>query len=407
MTEREFAIEVVQRLHDAGYESYWAGGCVRDQLLNLEPADYDVATAATPDQVKALFRRTVEVGLSFGVVEVLGPQKHKIQVATFRNDGNYSDGRRPDSVSFSSAEEDADRRDFTINGLFFDPLQNRVIDFVSGQKDLENRILRAIGKPRDRFREDKLRMLRAVRLAARFQLEIEAQTAEAIREMAPQIDVVSPERIAEEFRKMLVNAHRARALDLLFELHLALPIFPEFSDPRFHREEVTEQLKRMTLSSFEVAFSLLFGFLRPVPSEMPSRKTPIHDLCRRLKLSNEERERIEWLVKNQDAFRNLASQPFSRYQPLVIHPGIQDLLELHKRNGLESDAQGAEAILRDYPPEKLNPVPLITGEDLLERNVPAGPKFKEILQTIRNQQLDKKLNDREEALRCLDKFITQ
>src|SRR5580704_6061565 len=159
MTERDFAIEVVRRLRDAGFEAYWAGGCVRDELLGLEPTDYDVACDARPEQVRHIFRRTVEVGLSFGVVEVLGPRPLKVQVATFRSDGKYSDGRRPDDVVFSTAAEDAKRRDFTINGMFFDPLEKRLIDFVGGQEDLKSRILRAIGNPIDRFAEDKLRML--------------------------------------------------------------------------------------------------------------------------------------------------------------------------------------------------------------------------------------------------------
>src|SRR4051794_13272538 len=168
-SERDFATEVVRRLRDAGHEALWAGGCVRDELLGLVPRDYDVATSARPEEVRRLFRRTVAVGMSFGVVEVLGPRTdagvHKVQVATFRSDGAYSDGRHPDAVVFSSAEEDARRRDFTINGMFFDPLAGRLIDHVGGRQDLEGRVLRAIGEPRERFGEDKLRMLRAVRLA--------------------------------------------------------------------------------------------------------------------------------------------------------------------------------------------------------------------------------------------------
>ena len=203
MSEREFAIDVVRRLRESGYEALWAGGCVRDELLGLSPADYDVATSARPQQVSAVFRKTVEVGASFGVVEVIGPRRldgsfPKVQVATFRSDGAYLDGRRPESVRFSSAEEDAQRRDFTINGMFFDPLDGRVIDHVGGQADLKAKVLRAIGDPRARFREDKLRLMRAVRMAARFDFPIEEQTAAAVREMAGEITVVSAERIADE-----------------------------------------------------------------------------------------------------------------------------------------------------------------------------------------------------------------
>src|SRR5690348_15006489 len=181
LSERDFAIDVVRRLRDAGYEALWAGGCVRDELLGLMPKDYDIATSAHPEQVRHLFRRTIAVGMSFGVIEVLGPRNPdellKVQVATFRSDVSYSDGRHPDAVIFSSSREDALRRDFTINGMFFDPLENRLIDYVGGQDDLRARILRAIGDAARRFDEDKLRMLRAVRLAARFGLEIESATA--------------------------------------------------------------------------------------------------------------------------------------------------------------------------------------------------------------------------------------
>jgi poly(A) polymerase len=199
MTERKFATDVVSRLKDAGYQALWAGGCVRDELLGLPPADYDVATAARPEQVQRLFRRCHAVGAAFGVVEVLGDrgpdgQWLKVQVATFRSDGTYSDGRRPDSVTYSSPEEDAKRRDFTINGLFLDPLTRKLTDYVGGQDDLRAKILRAIGDPAERFVEDKLRILRAVRMAARFELTVDPATLDAGRRMAGQIAAVSAER---------------------------------------------------------------------------------------------------------------------------------------------------------------------------------------------------------------------
>src|SRR5436190_12756698 len=187
MTERDFAIDVVRHLREAGHQALWAGGCVRDELLGLVPKDYDVATDARPEEVRKLFRRTIAVGISFGVVEVLGPRDNpeplKVQVATFRSDVGYSDGRRPDQVVFSSDREDALRRDFTINGMFFDPIAGKLIDYVVGQEDLEARLLRAIGDPAVRFAEDKLRMLRAVRIATRFDLTLDPSTAAAIRAM--------------------------------------------------------------------------------------------------------------------------------------------------------------------------------------------------------------------------------
>src|SRR5438477_3421554 len=223
MTEREFAVEVVRRLRAAGYQALWAGGCVRDELLGLVPKDYDVATDARPEDVRRLFPRTVAVGMSFGVIEVLGPRARastaplRVQVATFRSDVSYSDSRHPDAVVFSSAREDALRRDFTINGMFFDPLENRLIDYVGGQEDLKARVLRAIGDPATRIAEDKLRMLRAVRLAARFELAIDPGTWAAIRDMAEQITIVSAERIADELRKLLVDPQRSRGVNLLCE----------------------------------------------------------------------------------------------------------------------------------------------------------------------------------------------
>ncbi len=238
-SEREFAVEVVRTLRQAGHEALFAGGCVRDELLCKPPKDYDVATSARPGEVQALFPRTIGVGASFGVIEVLGPRPFRIQVATFRVDHYEADapgsaseewrqGRDPRSVTFCNAEEDAKRRDFTINGMFFDPIEGRVIDYVGGRADLDAHVLRAIGEPHERFTEDRLRMLRAVRMAARFELTIAPATATAIQQMAPQLgEGVSAERIADELRKMLVDRHRARAMRLFMDLGLAAVVMPE------------------------------------------------------------------------------------------------------------------------------------------------------------------------------------
>ena len=222
--QRRFAADVVRRLRAAGFEAYWAGGCVRDQLLGRTPKDYDVATSATPEQIRTLFgrRRTLAIGAAFGVISVIGPKPAgMVEVTTFRRDAAYSDGRHPDSVTFSSAEEDASRRDFTINGLFYDPVEQRVIDFVGGQKDLAERHVRAIGCARDRFAEDKLRMLRAVRFAAAFDFTLDDEARAAIAEMAAEIHVVSPERIAMEMRRLLADSSRAAGVRLLLETGLA------------------------------------------------------------------------------------------------------------------------------------------------------------------------------------------
>ncbi len=231
--QREFAIEVVQQLRDHGFEAYWAGGCVRDQLLHRTPYDYDVATHAEPAEIERVFhkRKTISMGAAFGVIAVIGPRgAGQIEVTTFRQDISYSDGRHPDRVAYSSPQEDAKRRDFTINGMFYDPLQERIIDFVDGQSDLQNGIIRAIGDPRERFTEDKLRMMRAIRFAAVFDFRFDGATLAAIEEMADQIPIVSAERIAAEMRILLTIPHRVRAIELLRDSGLLHAILPEALD---------------------------------------------------------------------------------------------------------------------------------------------------------------------------------
>jgi len=239
---KEASIDVVRRLRGEGYLAYFAGGCVRDMLMGNEPDDYDVATDAEPEAVSALFPRTVKVGAQFGVVVVMSGEC-QTEVATFRSDAGYSDGRHPDAVRFSSPEEDAQRRDFTINGLFFDPLKDEVIDYIGGREDLKGHIIRAIGEPRVRFEEDQLRLMRAVRFSARLGFEIEAATREAIVEMAERIHSVSAERIRDELQRMLCHKSRVRALELLDETGLLGQILPEViamkgvaQPPEYHPE---------------------------------------------------------------------------------------------------------------------------------------------------------------------------
>lgn len=385
MTEREFATEVVAKLQGAGFQALWAGGCVRDELLGITPADYDVASDARPEQVQKLFRRTHSFGASFGVVEVLGPRDPngewtKVQVATFRSDGTYSDGRRPDSVTFSSPEEDAKRRDFTINGMFFDPLAKQVIDYVGGQADLKAKVLRAIGVAEERFTEDKLRILRAVRMAARFELAIDAGTFAAARRMADQIRVVSAERIAEELRKILTNQHRARGVRLLREFGLVEYILPEAAE----NDSALEQLPND--ASFELAFAVVLHGLD---------KAHITELARRLRLSNAETDRIAWLVQHDRFLVNATTLRGSQLKPVLVHPGIGELLTLHRTNGI--DVEFCERMLRETPPEALNPLPLITGNDLRDSGLKPGPDFKRLLDAIREAQLDGTITTKEEA----------
>lgn len=388
MTEREFAIDVVRRLQGAGFRALWAGGCVRDELLGLEPQDYDVASDATPEQVMAHFRRCVAVGAAFGVVEVLGPRGPngewlKVQVATFRNDGTYTDGRRPDTVTFSSPEEDAQRRDFTINGLFFDPVRNEVIDYVGGQDDLQAKVLRAIGDPVARFSEDKLRILRAVRIAARFELTIDPATRDAATAMAPQIQAVSAERIAEELRKILAHRNRVRGAELLADFDLLTPILPEV-------QRIDSKL--LAGLSVDAPFPLAFATLL-----LPVGKAVAGQIARRLKLSNDEKDRIEWLVANHAGLRNASHLRPSERHPLLTHPGIGDLLALMRAEGRFEDAEQCSHLLRTTPREVLDPPPLLTGNDLVAMGWRPGPKFKTILDEIRRKQLDGELTTRAEA----------
>jgi poly(A) polymerase len=453
-TERDFAIEVVRRLRDAGCESLWAGGCVRDELLGLTPKDYDVATSARPDQVRRLFRRTIAVGASFGVVEVLGPRTDlgflKVQVATFRSDVHYSDGRHPDAVVFSSAREDALRRDFTINGMFFDPLAGQLIDYVGGREDLQARLLRAIGDASQRFTEDKLRMLRAVRLAARFELAIEAATAEAIRAMAPEVTVVSAERIADELRKLLIDPHRARGMRLLMDLGLAEAVLPELvpmcglpqGPPPFDEAALPPPGKRGEAAgdlwehvlrvldhlgpapSFPLAFAALLhdiGKPRTV-GRTPDRYT-FHahehvgrrltgEIAQRLRLSNEERERAEWLVEKHQVLCDVRQMRTSKVKTLLVHPGIHELLALHRADALGSGKDAphveyCEQLLREWSAEDLNPPPLITGHDLTRTGLEPGPIFKRLLDAVREAQLEGTITTAKEALALVERTLAE
>jgi poly(A) polymerase len=391
MTEREFAIDVVRKLRAAGHQALWAGGCVRDQLMGLEPHDYDVATDARPEQVQALFRRTIAVGISFGVVEVLGPKPLRVQVATFRSDGTYDDGRHPTMVTFSSPEEDAKRRDFTINGLFFDPIAGQVIDYVGGEADLKAGIIRAIGDPRQRFTEDKLRLLRAVRFAARFHYQIEPETAAAIREMASQITVVAAERIAEELRKILTDSSRAFGMRLLQHAQLAEPISPALGG----------SLDVLIRLDGPVSFPLgLASVIHESDAQAAAR------VCDRLRLSNVEKDRIVWLVSNQESLVDAPRLAKSSLKPLLAHDGIGELLKLHRaiarsqRKGVEH-VEFCEQRLRDWPPDVINPPPLITGDDLTAMGLTPGKQFKTLLDAVRRAQLDEEIATREEALRLV------
>lgn len=441
MTEREFAISVVRRLQEAGYEALWAGGCVRDELLGITPKDYDIATSARPDEVQRLFRRTVAVGISFGVVEVLGPRDNPepltVQVATFRADVGYSDGRRPDEVVFASAREDALRRDFTINGMFYDPVSGQLLDFVGGRQDLEARILRAIGDPAVRFEEDKLRLLRAARLATRFELNIDPETASALRKMAPQLPVVSAERIAEELREILVHPRRAFGINLMYDLGLVEPIMGELlpmkglpqglpgaptGDLWDHVMQVLDLLG--PAPSFPLAMAALLhdiGKPRTV-GRTPERYTFYYhehvgcrlanDIALRLKLSNAERERITWLVEKHQYLCEARQMRPSKLKMMLAHPGIEELLALHRADALASGrstdhVEYCESLLRQWTALDLNPPPLLTGHDLEQRGFKPGPLFKKLLDAVREAQLDGSISTQAEAMKLVERLLEE
>ena len=417
---REFATDVVRRLTDAGFVSLWAGGCVRDFMMGRVPKDYDIATNARPEQVREIFgkRRTVPVGESFGVIIVLGPTKSsgQVEVATFRSEGDYTDGRRPDSVIFCTPEEDAARRDFTINGMFFDPLTEKLHDFVGGERDLGEGIVRAIGDPRDRMSEDKLRMLRAVRFAATLDFQLDETTAQAVRDMAPEIRIVSWERITQELKRMLVDQHRERAIRICHDLGLLEIILPELapllSEPSTLNPQPSTRwwhtlhvLGNLESPGFELAMAAL---LLSVPSTSTQSKRDrdnagtVRGVCRRLKLSNEETDYITWLVTNLHALDDAQSLPLSQLKRLLVHEQVTDLLTLARRTALAEQRETASldfaaAYLANTPKEVLNPPELLNGSDLQKLGLPPGPQFKEILTAIRDAQLNELIATADEA----------
>jgi len=411
----EFATQVVQQLVQAGYTAYWAGGCVRDLLRGAEPKDYDVATNATPEQVRSLFgpRRSLPVGESFGVVIVLGKKGagESVEVATFRREGEYVDGRRPASVEFCSAQEDASRRDFTINGMFFDPLTRVVHDFVGGEADLNRRLIRAIGDPRARMSEDKLRMLRAVRFAASLDFAIDEETAQAVRSMAGEVCVVSAERIAQELRRMLASTTRAKAMQLFHDLRLMAVVLPEVPDSLSKQHEAAWSelltlLQQLGEATFEVGMAAL---LRSVPSASASSRRgaategTVLGVCGRLRLSNEETGSICWLVEHQNRFDSFPSMTLAQQKRFSVEPGFDDLLWLERTAAQVASKhlepyQFVDRFLAANPLEVRNPPQFITGADLLAQGMKSGPAFKEILNAVRDAQLNREIQTREEAL---------
>jgi len=415
-TEIDFrgdAITVVRTLREAGHVAYFAGGCVRDALLGLAPKDYDVATDAPPARVRELFRKTQAVGQAFGVILVrIG--KSVIEVATFRTDGVYADGRHPTEVRFTTAEEDAERRDFTINGLFFDPVDDRIIDFVGGQADLQNRVLRAIGDPAKRFEEDHLRMLRAVRFAARFDLAIEPATADAIKRDAALLTRISGERIADELRRMLTPATRSRAYRDLWSrglighaLNLRVPA------------ETSLNEKRSLLLALEDAdagfpIALLFALIDArwhaagqkhdilgnlTPAELPKM---VSHARRTLKLSNLETDEMIAAARIGHTLLNAREWPVALLKRSLAHPSSRSmrvLLRALSGTGVASERiQTIEGKLDAFRNIDCAPTPLLTGDDLVSAGFHPGPAFKKTLDLVYDAQLEDRIGTKDEAM---------
>jgi poly(A) polymerase len=446
---KDHAISIVRTLREHGHQAYLVGGCVRDMVLGRDPADYDVTTDATPDQVMRMFPETYAVGAQFGVVLVPPgssdarelrpavdatsvPTDHSkadvVEVATFRSDIGYSDGRHPDRVQFSTdPREDVERRDFTINGLLLDPIKGEILDFVGGRQDLKAGIIRTIGSPEQRFEEDKLRMLRAVRFAARFEYTIDPVTFAAMQKLAGNIHQVSRERVRDELSKMLIEGHARRALLLLDESGLLQQVLPEISamkgveqPPQFHPEGdvfvhtllLLEKLPRpspMTLAwgallhdvgkpaTFRVADRIRFDGHVEVGVKMAEQ------ICKRFRFSNHETEQILALVKNHMRFGDVQRMKESTLKKFMRLPRFEEHLELHRL-----DCQSSHGDLTSYeftreklvstPEASMRPAPLVTGNDLINAGYLPGPRFKEILAAVEDSQLEGQLQNKEQAL---------
>jgi len=477
----EAAIHIIRTLSEAGHDAYLAGGCVRDLLLGRQPQDYDVATSATPDIVLATFPRTFAVGAHFGVVLVASEigtdctdrsigERCVTEVATFRSDGIYSDGRHPDQVRYTKiAAEDVQRRDFTINGLLLDPLplsigkqdaseqnlsraatpgeedrtiavaklRSAVLDHVGGLADLDSRIIRAIGPPERRFEEDQLRLLRAVRFAARFEFDIEPATLAAIRRLAARIHAVSRERIREELTKMLTEGHARRAFELLDETDLLVQVLPEISrmkgvqqPPQFHPEGDVWIHTLMLLEQLEpnCPMTLAWGALLhdvgkpPTYREAPDRirfdghvevgVAMAADICRRFRFSNEETRQILELVDNHMRFADAPRMKASTLKRFFRLSNFPEHLALHRM-----DCMAAHRNLDIYnfvrecyetlPQEEVRPTPLLTGRELIAAGYQPGPEFKQMLQTAEDAQLEGTITSPEQAIALIrEKFGT-
>jgi poly(A) polymerase len=423
---RDNARSIVERLRSAGFQAYWVGGCVRDLVMGREPKDYDVAADASPGDVQKLFPGSLTVGAQFGVV-VVPHESGPTEVATFRSDGRYLDGRHPVEVRFTrTPEEDVRRRDFTINGLLYDPVAEKVLDFVGGQADIRAGRLRTIGDPLARFQEDRLRMLRAVRFAARFKFTLDPPARAVIQELAPTIHQVSAERIRDEIVKILTEGQARRGFELLDETGLLPEVLPEVKalqgvaqPPEFHPEgdvwtHTLMMLEALRLPTATLALgALLHDIGKPATFTVRERirfdghveigARMAEHICHRLRLSSRDTERVVALVSQHMRFKDFRAMRRSTQLRFLALDGFAEHLELHRLDCLASHGdlgiyEEARRMMLETPAEVIRPAPLVNGQDLIELGHSPGPRFKEILDSVRDAQLEGRLTSRDEAL---------
>jgi len=426
MSAKKKALAIVRRLRDAGYESYLAGGCVRDMLLKKEPQDYDITTSAKPDDISRIFPDTIPVGAQFGVILVL-MEGAPFEVASFRHDGAYLDGRHPSHVRYGSLREDVLRRDFTINGMVYDPVEDRVLDLVEGRKDLDARTVRAIGDAHARFEEDRLRMIRAVRFAASLGFGVEKNTLAAISELAPSVTLVSWERIGEEMTRILTEGGARRGFELLDETGLLEVVLPEITamkgveqSPDYHPEGDVFAHTLLLLSQLQAPTeTLAYGcLLHDVAKPLCLRKQGdritfyghmergaemAEAILQRLKRSRDTRERVSYLVRSHLRHTQAPNMRLSTLKRFLGEDGIGELLELTRidalaANGDLSHYNFCKQKLAELKDEEIHPAPLVRGRDLIALGLSPGPLFSQILAQVEERQLGGELNTREQAL---------
>jgi tRNA nucleotidyltransferase/poly(A) polymerase len=429
---REAATHLARCLIEAGHQAFFAGGCVRDRLLDRQPKDYDIATSATPAETLKLFPGSNEVGAHFGVV-IAKHGGHHIEIATFRTDGSYRDGRRPESVTFSTPELDAQRRDFTINGMFEDPETGEVIDHVGGLCDIKAGVIRAIGNPDERFNEDGLRLLRAVRFAAILGFEIEPDTDAALKNCAHLLERISPERIRDEFSKILLSPRRREGLEHLVDTRLIRHILPEVlpmigcdQPPEWHPEGdvYTHTCIMLEMLGPDAALELCLAVLLHDIAKPPCRTIDDdtgrirfngHDsmgaemaetILRRLKYSNHIIDAAVPMVARHMQFMNVQQMRVAKLKRFMSTATFEQEMELHRvdcgsSNGFTDNYEFLQAKEAEFAAEPLIPPPLVTGRDLIKLGLKPGPRFKEILEIIQTEQLEGRILTREGALEFL------